>query len=80
VNTGGRCASPFKTLSKRELEVLGLMIKGLKVSEISDKLCLSPKTVSTYRYRLFGKLSVENDIELTKLAMQHGFIEETPLP
>jgi len=73
-------ASPFKTLSKRELEVLGLMIQGLKVSDISEKLSLSPKTVSTYRYRLLGKLSVENDIELTKLAMQHGFIEESPLP
>lgn len=73
-------ASPFKSLSKRELEVLALMIKGLKVGDISDKLCLSPKTVSTYRYRLFGKLSVQNDIELAKLAMQHGFIDETPLP
>lgn len=77
-NNGG--GSPFKNLSKRELEVLGLMIKGLKVVDISDKLCLSPKTVSTYRYRLLNKLSVQNDIELTKLAMQHGFIEESPLP
>lgn len=80
VNAGGNSASPFKSLSKRELEVLSLMIKGLKVAAISDKLCLSPKTVSTYRYRLFGKLSVQNDIELAKLAMQYGFIEETPLP
>jgi len=79
-NTNGNSASPFKSLSKRELEVLGLMIKGLKVADISDKLCLSPKTVSTYRYRLLGKLSVQNDIELVKLAMQHGFIEESPLP
>ena len=77
-NNGG--GSPFKNLSKRELEVLGLMIKGMKVCDISDKLCLSPKTVSTYRYRLLGKLSVQNDIELTKLAMQYGFIEESPLP
>ena len=77
-NHGG--GSPFKNLSKRELEVLGLMIKGLKVVDISDKLCLSPKTVSTYRYRLLNKLSVQNDIELAKLAMQHGFIEESPLP
>ena len=79
-NAGVTAASPFKSLSKRELEVLGLLIKGLKVADISDKLCLSPKTVSTYRYRLLGKLSVQNDIELAKLAMQHGFIEETPLP
>lgn len=79
VNTSNQ-GSPFKSLSKRELEVLSLLIEGLKVAEISDKLCLSPKTVSTYRYRLFNKLSVQNDIELTKLAMQHGFVEETPLP
>jgi two-component system invasion response regulator UvrY len=80
VNTGVDKGSPFKTLSARELEVLGLMIKGFKVADISDQLCLSPKTVSTYRYRLLDKLSVKNDIELTKLAMQHGFIEESPLP
>lgn len=80
VNTSSNGASPFINLSKRELEVLGLLIKGLKISDISDKLCLSPKTISTYRYRLLGKLSVQNDIELTKLAMQHGFIEEYPLP
>jgi len=79
-NANGAEISPFKNLSKRELEVLGLMIKGLKVADISDKLCLSPKTVSTYRYRVFGKLSVTNDVELTKLAMQHGFLEESPLP
>jgi two-component system invasion response regulator UvrY len=80
VKSGGKESSPFKNLSKRELEVLGLMIKGLKVGDISDKLCLSPKTISTYRYRLLGKLSVQNDIELAKLAMQHGFLEESPLP
>ena len=79
-NTGSGAESPFKDLSKRELQVLSLMIKGLKVNDISDKLCLSPKTVSTYRYRLFGKLTVQNDMELAKLAMQHGFIEEFPLP
>lgn len=72
--------SPFKSLSKRELQVLSLMIKGTKVNDISERLCLSPKTISTYRYRLFAKLAVQNDIELAKLAMQHGFFEEFPLP
>jgi len=79
-NTGTTQVSPFKSLSKRELQVLSLMIKGIKVNDISDTLCLSPKTVSTYRYRLFSKLAVQNDIELAKLAMQHGFFEEFPLP
>ncbi|NVK87130.1 MAG: two-component system response regulator UvrY, partial [Gammaproteobacteria bacterium] len=34
----------------------------------------SPKTVNSYRYRLFEKLSVENDVELTHLAIRHGLI------
>ena len=80
MRTGSIGESPFSSLSKRELEVLGLMIKGAKISEISETLCLSPKTVSTYRSRLLNKLSVDNDVELVKLAMQHGFLEETPLP
>lgn len=76
-----RCGeNPFTVLSKRELQVLGLMIKGLKVSDISMQLNLSPKTVSTYRHRLLTKLAVQNDMELAKLAMQHGFAEENPLP
>jgi len=79
INSGVMKVSPFQNLSKREFEVLGLMIKGLRVNAISEQLCLSPKTVSTYRNRLFNKLAVSTDIELTKLAMQHGFIEESPL-
>jgi two-component system invasion response regulator UvrY len=76
-NTG---TSPFQSLSEREFQVLGLIIKGLKVIEISDQLCLSPKTISTYRHRLLIKLNVQNEMELARLAMQHGFIEEKPLP
>lgn len=79
-STGRHQGNPFSSLSKRELQVLGLMIKGLKVGEISEKLNLSPKTVSTYRQRLVVKLEVKNDMELAKLAMQHGFTEELPLP
>jgi len=80
VKTGSNEESPFVNLSKRELQVLGLMIKGLKVNDVSEQLSLSPKTVSTYRYRLFSKLSVKSDMELAKLAMQYGFVEESPLP
>jgi len=67
--------SPFDMLSERELQVMMLLMDGHRVSEISDKLCLSPKTVSTYRHRLYDKLNVQNDIELTRLAMMHGVIE-----
>ncbi|MGD8483498.1 MAG: UvrY/SirA/GacA family response regulator transcription factor [Thioalkalispiraceae bacterium] len=67
--------SPFDSLSERELQVMMLLMDGMKVNEISDKLCLSPKTISTYRHRLYDKLNVQNDIELTRLAMVHGVIE-----
>ena len=53
-----------------------MVTQGQKIQEIADKLCLSPKTVSTYRYRLFEKLEVKSDVELTHLAMRHGMIDE----
>lgn len=67
--------SPFDALSERELQVMMLLMDGIKVNEISEQLCLSPKTVSTYRHRLYDKLNVSNDIELARLAMMHGIIE-----
>ncbi len=66
--------SPFAKLSRRELQVLMMLMQGHKLAEISDKLCLSPKTVSTYRHRLYEKLGVRNEAELTRLAMRHGVI------
>lgn len=68
-------ASPFDALSEREMQVMMMITSGQKVQEISDKLCLSPKTVNSYRYRLFEKLGVQSDVELTHLAMRHGILE-----
>ena len=68
--------SPFDQLSAREMQVMIMATKGHSVQEISDKLHLSPKTVSTYRSRLFEKLGVANDVELTRLALRYGVIEE----
>ncbi len=67
--------SPFERLSQREMQVMLMLMQGHKMSDISDKLCLSPKTISTYRYRLYEKLGVRNDAELTKLAMRHGMLD-----
>ncbi len=66
--------SSLKKLSLRELQVLLMVVQGRNVQEISSNLYLSPKTVSTYRVRLFDKLAVQNDVELTHLAMRHGLI------
>ncbi len=72
----GAAESPFDKLSSREMQVMLMVAKGIKVPDISDKLCLSPKTVNTYRYRLFEKLGVQGDVELTHLAMRYRMIED----
>lgn len=69
--------SPFHELSERELQVMLMTLDGRKTQEISDSLCLSPKTISTYRHRLFSKLGIQTDIELARLAMKHGLTQTT---
>lgn len=72
-------ASPFDCLSERELQVMLMITSGYKVQEISDKLCLSSKTVNSYRYRLFDKLKIKNDVELTHLAIRHDLLDRALL-
>lgn len=69
--------NPFDKLSQREMQVMMMSMQGMKGQKISEQLNLSPKTISTYRYRLFDKLRVSNDVELTRLAMQYGLIDDT---
>ncbi|EPL9499153.1 ATP-binding cassette domain-containing protein [Klebsiella pneumoniae] len=64
--------SPFASLSERELQIMLMITKGQKVNEISEQLNLSPKTVNSYRYRMFSKLNIHGDVELTHLAIRHG--------
>lgn len=71
--------SPFDQLSQREMQVMLMVTEGKCIRDISDQLCLSPKTISTYRYRLYEKLKVVNDVELTHMAIRHGIIEEPTL-
>ncbi|HLR17842.1 MAG TPA: UvrY/SirA/GacA family response regulator transcription factor [Alcanivoracaceae bacterium] len=68
-------ASPMEVLSERELQVMTLIINCHKVQEIADQLYLSPKTVNTYRYRIYEKLGVESDVEMTILAIRHGMVD-----
>jgi two-component system, NarL family, invasion response regulator UvrY len=67
--------SPVDLLSERELQIMLMITQGQKVQDISKKLCLSPKTVNSYRYRIFEKLNINSDVELTLLAMRLGMIE-----
>ena len=67
--------SPFDLLSEREIQIALMIANCHKVQNISDKLCLSPKTVHTYRYRIFEKLSITSDVELALLAVRHGMVD-----
>ena len=72
----GGSDNPFHELSSRETQVLMQILEGHKNNQISDILCLSPKTVSTYRQRVMEKLNVHNDVELTRLAYRHGLLND----
>ena len=68
-------SSPFDILSEREMQISMMIVGCQKVQDISDKLCLSPKTVNSYRYRVFEKLEINSDVELTLLAIRHGVLD-----
>lgn len=68
-------SSALGSLSRREFVVMMMVTQGYGNQEISTILHLSPKTVSTYRYRIFEKLGVSNDVELTHYALRHGILQ-----
>src|SRR5262249_23288185 len=67
--------SPFEKLSSREYQVMLMIVNGEKVPTIAEKLNLSSKTVNSYRYRMFEKLNVASDVELTHLALRYGILD-----
>ena len=67
--------SLFDRLSERELQIAMMVVDCQKVQDISDKLCLSPKTVNSYRYRIFEKLEISSDVELALMAVRFGLLD-----
>ena len=70
--------SPLELLSERELQVMIMITNGQKAAEIGDILCISPKTVNSYRYRIFAKLEINSDVELARLALRLGLVDNNP--
>jgi two-component system invasion response regulator UvrY len=73
--TGRTDENPFQSLSERELQIMLMITKGEKAQDIAERLNLSSKTVNSYRYRMFEKLNVGGDVELTHLAIRHKMID-----
>jgi two-component system, NarL family, invasion response regulator UvrY len=71
--------APFDHLSNREMQIMMMVVNCHRVNDISSSLHLSPKTVNSYRYRIFEKLNVRSDVELALLAVRHGMVSNAPL-
>ncbi|MCA9665289.1 MAG: response regulator transcription factor [Myxococcales bacterium] len=65
---------PAKKLSNREFEVMCMLAMGLTNREIADKLTISVKTVDSHRSHVLKKLQLRNNSDITRYAIQHGFI------
>ncbi len=61
-------------LSDREYQVMLLIASGKTVSDIADELCLSVKTISTYRSHIIDKMRMKNNAEITLYAVQNKLI------
>ncbi len=64
-----------EVISQREREVLQLLAMGHTNQQIADKLCLSIKTVETYKARLKEKLGLRGRAELVRYAIQTGILD-----
>ncbi len=65
----------FDDLTHRELQILLLVAEGRNTTQIARELCLTQKTVNTYRNRLLDKLGVDTEVGLLHLAVRHGLVQ-----
>ena len=70
----GAGTSPFDELSAREMEVMLMLVDGRRMADIANIMHLSPKTVATYKYRIFEKLDTRSDVGMTRIAMRYGVV------
>jgi len=61
-------------LSNREYQVMLMLASGQSVSEVAEELCLSAKTISTYRNRILEKMDMKKNAELTLYAVKNNLI------
>jgi two-component system invasion response regulator UvrY len=66
---------PHELLSDREFEVMSLIASGKTISQIAGQLCLSGKTISTYRTRILDKMEMKTSAELTHYALRHNLVD-----
>jgi DNA-binding NarL/FixJ family response regulator len=63
-----------RKLAAREYEIMLMIVSGMSLTDIGEKIFISVKTVSTYRSRILAKLGVATNAELVRYALRHGII------
>jgi two-component system, NarL family, invasion response regulator UvrY len=66
---------PHHLLSDREFQVMRRLAEGKRICDIADELCLSEKTITTYRARVLDKMHMRTNVEITRYAILHQLIE-----
>jgi DNA-binding NarL/FixJ family response regulator len=72
--TGDAPAPPHRQLSNREFQIFVQLAAGKTVTDIADEMCLSVKTISTYRSRIFEKMDFSRNADLTAYALRHNLM------
>ena len=67
--------SPHEKLSDREFQIMCLIASGKSLKEIGAALCISGKTVTSYRARILEKMNMKTNADLVGYALQNKFIE-----
>jgi DNA-binding NarL/FixJ family response regulator len=71
---GDASRPPHETLSDREYQVMLMIASGKTVTQIAEELCLSVKTISTYRAHILEKMRMKNNAEITLYAVQNKLV------
>ena len=67
---------PHQRLSDREFDVFRRIAAGQTITEIANELCVSAKTVSTYKTRILEKMQMPHEAALVRYAIQHKLFGE----
>ena len=70
-------SSPFETLTKREREVLNLVVEGHTSKVMAEMLHLSPRTIDHHRANLLRKFDMKNSVDLVNFAVRNGFVTQS---
>lgn len=75
----GQESSPLAQLSQRELQIAQMITSGYRAAEVAGILNISPKTINAHKYRIYEKLGVGNDVELTLAAVKYGLVDPSEI-